>query len=158
MGAIQHELLRAGAEKATSVDASTAYIEASKQEAGNQGHEERVTYHHGDFIDIAPSLDPADIVTLDRVICCYHDAQKLVEQSSRLATELYGLVYPRGNLVSKVAFRCFNFMMWLRRSPFRIFIHSDEVIDGVVRANGLQRRFYRKTLVWQIMVYGRGQD
>ncbi len=154
VGAVQHELLKAGAAEATSVEASTAYIDAASEEAARQGHVDRLTFHHGDFIDLAPSLQPAHIVALDRVICCYHDVERLVGLSSGLATEVYGLVYPRGNWALKAAFRFFNIVLWLRRSPFRIFIHPDSVIDAAVRSNGLQRRFHRKTLLWQVVVYG----
>jgi len=154
VGVVQHELLKAGVAEATCVDASTAYIDAASEEATRQGHGDRVTFLHGDFIDVAPSLQPAHIVALDRVICCYHDVERLVGLSSSLATEVYGLVYPRGNWALKAGFRLFNIFLWLRRSPFRIFIHPDSVIDAVVRSNGLQRRFYRTTLLWQVVVYG----
>ena len=154
VGAVQHELLKAGAAEATCVEASTAYINASSEEATRQGHGDRVTFHQGDFIDVAPSLQPAHIVALDRVICCYHDVERLVGLSSGLATEVYGLVYPRGNWALKAAFRLFNIALWLRRSPFRIFIHPDSVVDAAIRGKGLQRRFYRKTLLWQVVVYG----
>jgi magnesium-protoporphyrin O-methyltransferase len=152
---LQHELLRAGVGRADSVEASTAYIDACKQEAARQDHEDRITYHNGDFVDIAPNLDRADIVTLERVICCYPDVETLVELSSRLADRVYGLVYPRTNWASKIAARLFNLIMWLRRSSFRVFIHPDSVIDWVTRSNGLRPISRRKTLVWQVVIYER---
>ena len=155
IGVLQHELLRAGVGRADSVEASTAYIDACKQEAARQGHEDRITYHNGDFVDIAPNLERADIVTLERVICCYPDVETLVELSSRLADRVYGLVYPRTNWASKIAARLFNLIMWLRRSSFRVFIHPDSVIDWVTRSNGLRPISRRKTLVWQVVIYER---
>ena len=155
IGVLQHELLRAGVGRADSVEASTAYIDACKQEAVRQGHEDRITYHNGDFVDIAPNLERADIVTLERVICCYPDVETLVELSSRLADRVYGLVYPRTNWVSKIAARLFNLIMWLLRSSFRVFIHPDSVIDWVTRSNGLRPISRRKTLVWQVVIYER---
>ena len=155
IGVLQHELLRAGVGRADSVEASTAYIDACKQEAARQGHEDRITYHNGDFVDIAPNLERADIVTLERVICCYPDVETLVELSSRLADRVYGLVYPRTNWASKIAARLFNLIMWLRRSSFRVFIHPYSVIDWVTRSNGLRPISRRKTLVWQGVIYER---
>ena len=155
IGVLQHELLRAGVGRADSVEASTAYIGACKQEAARQGHEDRITYHNGDFVDIAPNLERADIVTLERVICCYPDVETLVELSSRLVDRVYGLVYPRTNWASKIAARLFNLIMWLRRSSFRVFIHPDSVIDWVTRSNGLRPISRRKTLVWQVVIYER---
>ena len=54
VGAIQHELLKDGVTTATNVDASSAYGEAAKQEADRLGLGDRVTYHFGDFVALAP--------------------------------------------------------------------------------------------------------
>src|SRR5688572_23636900 len=65
VGAIQHALLKGGARSATHVDASTAYIAASRAESQRQGYASQVTYYHGNFVDLAAEIPPADIVTLD---------------------------------------------------------------------------------------------
>ena len=155
VGAIQHELLRAGVDSATAVDASTGYIKIAREEAQRQGHENRIDYIHGDFVDHAATLEQADIVTLDRVICCYHDVEQLVGESSRKSAEVYGLVFPRDNWAVRAGFNLFNLLLWIRRSPFRLFVHSSSYVDSLVRANGLERRFKRKTMIWQVVVYGR---
>ena len=61
IGVIQHELLDSGAARATSVEASSAYLAAAREESGRRGHAGRVTYRHGDFVDLADSIPPADI-------------------------------------------------------------------------------------------------
>jgi magnesium-protoporphyrin O-methyltransferase len=94
IGAIQHELLAAGAAHATSVDASALYLEAAQEESTRRGLGDRVTYRHGDFVELAESIPPADIVTLDRVINVYPDWERLVELSAARVQCLYGLVYP----------------------------------------------------------------
>jgi magnesium-protoporphyrin O-methyltransferase len=95
VGAITHELLSAGAAKATVVDASPAYLQAAQAEAERQGHRDRITYRFGDFVALAPEMAPVDVVTLDRVICCSDDMQALVSASAEKAGRLYGVVYPR---------------------------------------------------------------
>ncbi len=67
VGAIQHELIDAGVETVTSVDASTAYLNAAKAEAQRRGLTDHVSYHHGNFVDLAADIAHADIVTLERV-------------------------------------------------------------------------------------------
>ena len=153
IGAIQHELLKAGVRRSTSVDASTAYVQAATEEAQRQGHSDRIVHRPGDFVDIAPDIEPADIVTLDRAICCYHDVESLVDLSSKHAARTYGLVYPRYNWVGRTLMHLFNFYMWLRRNPFRVFAHPTAVVDAIVQKNGLKQRFCRKTLIWQVVVY-----
>jgi len=155
VGAVQHSLLEAGAACAVSVDASTAYIRATEEEAQRQGHSNHVTHHHADFVAIAPTIEPAGVVTLDRVICCYHDMESLVGLSSERATKVYGVVYPRDTWAARMVVGVMNLYMRLRRNPFRVFIHSTSEVDAVVHRKGLVPRFQRVTLAWQVTVYAR---
>jgi len=158
VGAILHALLKAGAAAATDVDASAAYLAVAREEAARQGHAERITYHHGNFADIADTLAPADIVTLDRVICCYHDMPTLVERSSAKAARLYGLVYPRDTWWVRAGVRAENGLMWLQRSSFRVFAHSSAAVDAIVRRNGFQQRYTHNAGFWQVILYERSAD
>jgi magnesium-protoporphyrin O-methyltransferase len=155
IGAIQHELLRAGASSTVHVDASTAYIEASQAEAERLGHRDRATYFHGDFVALASQIEPADIVTLDRVICCYHDMPTLVGLSAAKARKLYGLVFPRDVWWIKLGLPLVNLLLKLRREPFRVFVHPTAVVNSVVHRQGLRLKAYHRFFVWQVMVYGR---
>ncbi len=155
VGAIQHELLKAGVSRATGVEASSAYLKVAKAEAERQGHTARLIYHYGNFVDLAANIQPADIVTLDRVICCYPDMPTLVELSAARAVKWYGLVYPRHTWWLKLGSSLANFFFWLRRNPFRVFIHPTEAVEAIIQANGLKRCFYQTTWVWQVVVYAR---
>ncbi len=155
VGAIQHELLRSGVQSVTNVEASIAYIAAARAEHEQQGHADCVDHRHGNFVDLAADISPANIVTLDRVICCYHDMQGLVSLSAARAQKLYGVVYPRDTWWVKVGFAIENFFYRLRQSPFRVFVYSTEAVEAVVSSHGLKRRFSHKTLVWQAVVYAR---
>ena len=155
IGAIQHELLKAGATSSVAVEASTAHVQTLEQEARRQGHEDRITVHHGDFVDIAEDVQQADIVTLDRVICCYHDLESLVGLSSERAAVLYGLIYPRATWPATIAVVLFNLYLRLRRNPFRVFLHPRSTVDRILRHNGFRQRFYNKTLLWQVALYQR---
>ena len=155
VGAIQHELLRDGVERATGVDASAAYIKVAREEAERQGHAGRVSYRQGNFVDLAPAIPQADIVTLDRVICCYHDALSLVGLSAAKAGSLYGLVYPQDTWWTRVLVRADNLWMRIRRNPFRSFVHAEPVIQALVREGGLTRRYHRLSGPWQVAVYAR---
>jgi magnesium-protoporphyrin O-methyltransferase len=155
IGAIQHELLKAGAANSIGVEASTAYIQAAEQEARAQGHAWRLSYQYGNFVEIAEAIQPVDIVTLDRVICCYPDLERLLELSSQRTTRIYGVVFPVDSWAMRLLARVFNFSLWLRRHPFRFFVHPSSTVDGLLRRNGFERRFYHKTRIWQVAVYGR---
>jgi 2-polyprenyl-3-methyl-5-hydroxy-6-metoxy-1,4-benzoquinol methylase len=79
IGVIHHELLDDVADQATHVDASSAYLKEAKAEAARRGHAERVHFIHADFTDVASEIPPADVVTLDRVVCCYPDFRRLLK-------------------------------------------------------------------------------
>ena len=155
VGAIQHELIEAGVQKVTSVDASAAYLNAAREEAKRRGQADRVTYHQGNFADLADEIAPADIVTLDRVICCYPDMEQLVGLSAKRAQNLYGLVYPRDSWWIKTGLRIGNLFLRWRGSSYRAYVHSSQSVEALISSMGLKRRSYRKTLVWQVVVYTR---
>jgi SAM-dependent methyltransferase len=155
VGAIQHELLEAGVKDAVDVDASSAYIQAAKSEAQRRGLSERVRYHFGNFVDLAADIEPADIVTLDRVICCYNDMEKLVGLSAARAGKIYGVVYPRDAWWVKIGLALGNLILRLQHSPYRAFSHSTKAVEALVSNLGLKRSSYRRTLIWQVAVYTR---
>jgi magnesium-protoporphyrin O-methyltransferase len=155
VGAIQHALLGDGVVTATDVDASAAYLEAAREEATRRGLADRVRYEHGNFVEVAERLDPADVVTLDRVICCYDDMRSLVDASSRLASRFYGVVYPRDTWWLRLALAIGNFFLRLQKNPYQAFAHPTREVESLVHANGLRRRFYRQTFAWQVAVFCR---
>lgn len=153
VGAIQHSLLAAGASRARSVDASQAYSEIAGEEAARRGLAARIESSHGDFVALAESIPPADIVTLDRVICCYHDVQALVAASAARARRLYGVVYPRDVWWLRPVFALGNLVLRLRRSSFRIFLHSTTEVEALIAAEGLRPAIQRFHGMWQVAVF-----
>lgn len=157
IGAIQFELFEAGVSRATDVEAATAYLKIARAEAERRGFADRVDYRSGDFVEEASDIDPADIVTLDRVICCYPDMQKLVSLSAAKARKIYGLVYPRLNLVMRLARPLINLQCRIKRSPFRFYLHSPAEVDRILRDFGFTRRCQSRTPLWQIVVFVRSE-
>jgi SAM-dependent methyltransferase len=155
VGAIHHELLRSGAAAAADVDASRAYVSVARQEAERQGHADRARYLVGDFVVLADEVEPADLVALDRVICCYADMAALVGRSAALARRRYGVVYPRDSWLGRVGTAFLNVQLRLARSPFRVYAHRAADVDAILAAQGLVRRLHRTTLIWQLAVYER---
>jgi SAM-dependent methyltransferase len=155
IGAIHHVLLDGPISRATHVDASSAHLAAARDEVDRQHHSGNVSFVHGDFVALADSIPAADVVTLDRVICCYHDMTRLVRGSANKATRLYGAVYPRDASWMRFALAAVNVVQRVRRSAFRVFLHPPVSIDAELRAAGLERLSLRRTLGWEIIVYRR---
>lgn len=155
IGAIPHELLASGLAHATIVEASAAYLRVSEDEAMRRGDRDRLASHHGDFVELAGTLPAADIVTLDRVICCYPDMHALVEASVAKARQVYGLVYPRERWVTRSGVALVNLVLRLRGGAFRTYVHSSDAVEAIVQRYGFRRSFYARTLLWQVVIYAR---
>lgn len=156
VGAIHHTLLDQGVERAIHVDASTAYLSAARDEAERRGHGGRVEFHRGDFVELAPGVPVADVVTLDRVICCYPEMRELVTRAGERARVLFGAVFPRAGWWVRAGAAAINAYMRLRRSAYRTYLHPPTEIDATLRSVGLRRRSLRRTVAWEVVVYEHG--
>jgi magnesium-protoporphyrin O-methyltransferase len=157
VGAIHHELLDAGAVSAVHVDASSAYLDAARGEATRRHHLEAVEFVQGDFVELAPTLAAADVVTLDRVICCYPDMPALVGAAADKAQRILGAVYPPNTWWMRIAMRVLNYFLRLRHSEFRVFVHPTDAIEAVLRKHGLERATRKRSLVWEICTFTRSR-
>ena len=155
LGAIQHEMIAAGVETASDVEASAAYLAAARDESQRRGFGDQVTYHHGNFVELAKQLSPADIVTLDRVICCYPEMDKMVGLSASLAERFLGLVYPRDTWWMKIVTTIENSIFRLQHNPYRAYLHATKAVQAVIADHGFKPRFLRRTLVWQVVLFTR---
>src|SRR5205814_8788455 len=93
VGTSLFKLLKRGATSGIAVDMSGAYIAAASQEASRQTLSGAIRFVHGDFVAVARQLAAADLVTLDRVVCCYPDDRALIDESPRHARRSIALSY-----------------------------------------------------------------
>ncbi len=155
VGAIQHELMDRGADGGTSADASPAYLAAARTEAEARGYADRVQYLDGDFVERAAEIEPADVVTLDRVVCCYPDMPAMLGAAAPLARRALGLVFPRGTWFIRAGVALVNLIQRLRRHPFRVFVHDPDEVAAVLERHGLSRRYLRDGFLWRVVVFAR---
>lgn len=155
VGAIHHILLDGGVSEATHVDVSSAYLATAESEATRRGHADRMRFVSGDFVQVAPALPDADIVTLDRVICCYPDMEALVGRAADKSRRFLAAVYPRGVWWMRVSIAMLNAFKRFRGSEFRVYLHSPLAIDARLTERGLERATLRRTIAWEIAVYER---
>ena len=155
IGAIHHDLLDGRLQRAIHLDASPAQVAYAREETERRGHGDRVQFVDGDFTALAEQLLPADLVTLDRVICCFDDMPRLVHASAGKARRYWGAVYPRDVSWMRVAIAVINVVQRVKRSTFRVFLHDPRAIDAALRDEGLRQRVLRRTAGWQVVVYER---
>lgn len=156
VGAVQHELLRRGVATAQEVEASTAYVAACRAEAERQGHGDRITHLHGDFGSVALDVEPADIVTLDRSVCCWDDPLTLIDHSAGKARWLYGLVYPRDVWWVRHGWRNLsNVRQVLKRNSLRLSTPRTADVEATLARHGFRRWHHAEVGVWQIVLFRR---
>ena len=139
IGVIQHELLKHGLAHVVNVDASIAYQETVKEEAILKGFQDKIDFIFGDFVALSEQVSDADIVTLNRVICCYRDMDQLVRKSVSRATSYFAVVYPHNSLFLRIAFRIFNVYYRFTRGGFRIYHHPVNELRRLIYAHNFRQ-------------------
>ena len=155
IGVIHHELLGNVVREATHVDASSAYLKVAAEEARRRGHSEEVKFIHADFTDVAPDLPQADVVTLDRVVCCYPDFRRLLGAAAAKSRTAIALTYPRETWYMRIGVRVINFFQWLSNDPFRAFLHPVQEMEALLRTEGLKKVSVRRLFVWEMALFQR---
>jgi magnesium-protoporphyrin O-methyltransferase len=156
VGMIPLELLEAGVSASTLVEASPAYLDVAEQEARRRGFEDQTAHEYGDFVERAPDLPEADVVTLDRVFCCYPHLEELVEASTSKATRWYGVTYPKERWYNQVIGGLAGVYCWVRDMDFQMHIHTG--VEEAIRAKGFAPFCQVHTILWRVGLYGQQDD
>ncbi|WP_346621790.1 methyltransferase domain-containing protein [Blastococcus sp. HT6-4] len=155
VGEIGLELLRRGAASVTNLELSPAYeaeAAALAEEAGVAG---RV---HRRLVDIAvdpAEVEPADIVVLHRVVCCYPDHARLLGAAAGHARRRLVLSHPPRNPVSRTVVATQNLLLRAAGRDFRTFAHPPAAMLAVLADHGLHLTDVHRGPVWQIAAVAR---
>lgn len=155
IGALGFELLAAGAGTITVVEAAPAYLAAAREEARRRGIAARLELVPGDFITVAHTVRPADVVTMDRVVCCYPAYQPLLDAAMACSRRLLAFSYPRDRWFVRAAVASQNLGRVVLRNPFRGFVHAARDMEKVLERGGFVRTERRETLKWCADLYVR---
>jgi magnesium-protoporphyrin O-methyltransferase len=154
-GAIQVELLTAGADRVTNVDLSPEWERTAAALLAERGFTGRVDRRLGDFVAVAGEVDDADVVVLHRVVCCYPDWQKLLELAVGKARKAIALTFPRDSWGAKAVVGVENSLRRLRRKDFRAFVHPPRAMLDLVEDAGFRVTSDSSTLAWRTVVLHR---
>jgi precorrin-6B methylase 2 len=158
IGAIQLEMLAAGLGRSDSVDATDAYVAVARAEAERRGYADRATHRSGTLADVATDIPQADIVTLDKVVCCDPNLDQLLDAVASKAHRMVGLIYPRVTWWNRVASRLIAAWCWITRDPTRWYLHPEAEVDGRLRAAGFTGRDVDRTFIWEVALYVRSPE
>lgn len=159
IGVLTQALLAGPVSRATLVDESSSYQQAARELASETGMLDRMTFVADDFVRARPGLEPADVVTLDRVVCCYPDYEALLRAVSDTGACLVGFSHPRDRWYIKPVVAMINLTRWVVRSEFRVFVHSEREMARVLGDAGFETCSVGGTFVWRTVVMQRnGRD
>lgn len=155
VGHLHQTLLEQGAASATGIDLATEMIREASDWARVRGLEERVEYLEGDFMELLDQVADADVTVLDKVVCCYPDADGLVHRSLEKTRKVYALTYPRWRWITRLGVVFGAAMMWLLRSDFRPYVHDPRQVEAWIREAGFEKQTELTTFLWLTQVYGK---
>jgi methyltransferase family protein len=155
IGAIQIELLKAGAARATSIELTPTYEQAANQLVSEAGLTDRVERKVMDFAQAADQVEGADIVVMNRVLCCYHDMPRLAGAAADHTQQTLVMTFPRRALWVRAGLGIGNGLLWLTRRHFHIFVHRPSEIIATSQRHGLQPVLDRTGLIWTLAALSR---
>ncbi len=153
VGHLHQTLLEKGASFATGVDLASKMVEEARRWAGQRDLADRTNYVEGDFMEIKETIPEVDITILDKVVCCYPDADGLVHASLSKTRRVYALTYPRNRWYVRFTMGVMAGVMKIIGSDFRPYVHDPEMIAGWIRGEGFSKQYQSNNLVWLTQVY-----
>jgi SAM-dependent methyltransferase len=155
IGALTFELLERGLTSSVGVDLSSAHVETASKEASRRNHSDSTRFVQGDFVDVASQLPSADIVALDRVVCCYPEYEGLLDESLRHANLYFAFSYPRDLWYVRAWVGLENAERRITRKTFRAFVHPVAAMENIIHRAGFRRLSRGRTRTWSADVYAR---
>jgi methyltransferase family protein len=158
IGAIQVELLRSGASRATNVDLSPGYESEAATIIRDAGFDGRIDRVVADFVASADTVGSADAVIMQRVVCCYPHADALVSAAARHTKRVLVMTLPIDRWWTRGPQAVLNTWPRLRGSKFRFFVHRTRAVIASAENEGLRLLERRKGIFWQRLVFVRKAD
>lgn len=154
IGILGTELLQSGVQQVVLFDATAAGLDVARDLFAKREATARLETRLADFADFEPSPH-ADLVTLDRVVCCYPDYERLLSRAGNAAQEALAWSYPRDRWYVRLGFALENLILRAKRTAFRTFVHSVPAMATVLAGTGLRLASRRQTAMWCIELWTR---
>lgn len=149
--------LEAGAERATGADLSSEAIAMTSDLLHEAGYRERANLWVGDAA--VESLEPHDVVVLDKVICCYPDADALIARSTSAAQRIYAFALPESRgfwgFWARTRWFVFGLLEWIQGDRLPRYFHDRRRVEAIVMSGGFRPLHTGRRYVWYVGVYAR---
>jgi magnesium-protoporphyrin O-methyltransferase len=150
IGAIQIELLRAGMTRAVNIELTPTYEAAAQGLLREAGLEDRVERRVTDFAEAAGEVEAADIVIMNRVICCYPDMPKLAGAAADHTREVLVVSFPKERWWTRALISVGDLALRVARQQFQVFLHSPDKIIATAERHGLKTASTQTSFFWEV--------
>jgi protein-L-isoaspartate O-methyltransferase len=151
VGQLQVELLRRGASHVTNLEISENYEAEAARLLEKAGLGNLVTRRFLDIAQAPDEVEPADVVVLHRVVCCYPDYARLLKVAASHARKTLVYSHPAANVINRVQFGAENSYRRLTRNDFRVFIHPPEGMIRAAESDGLAVTYRHHAWDWDVV-------
>lgn len=155
VGELQLELLRAGAARSTNLELVDVYDVHARALATEAGLAERIERRIVDIAADPQEVEPADVVVLHRVVCCYPDAERLLAAAADHTNRLLVFSHPPRHVVTQVLLVLENAWQRVTGKTYRAFLHPPELMIDVLERHGLRVLDTHRGLAWHAVVLSR---
>jgi len=150
IGAIQIELLRAGITRAVNIELTPTYEEAAQGLLREAGLEARIERRVMDFAEATSEVEAADIVIMNRVICCYPDMPRLAGAAAEHTREVLVVSFPKERWWTRALISVGDLALRVACQQFQVFLHPPEKIVATAERHGLKTVSTLTGFFWEV--------
>lgn len=149
IGALQAELLRRGAASGEVIELVSAYKRYAAELARDLEVEDRTEFRVHDVLAKPGSVERADVVIMNKVICCSPEGLELVAVAASLARKALVLSFPRSTWPLRAAAQLQHLLFRLLGRKYRFYVRPFEAVAAAATSGGLVRSSSGHGAVWE---------
>ncbi|WP_353809882.1 SAM-dependent methyltransferase [Agromyces sp. SYSU T00194] len=152
VGELQLELLEHGAARAVNLELSGEYEGVARALATEHGLERRITRVVGvDLAERPDAVAPVDVVVLNRVVCCYPHAVRLLDAAAGRARRAVVFSHPPRTPWTLLRIGTKNLLHRISGKRFRGYLHRPAVMIDALRADGFEIPLRSRGARWSVI-------
>ena len=151
IGVLQAELLLAGAASGEVIELVPAYAPYARELARTAGLDDRTTFRVADLLDHPEQAAGAEVVLLNRVVCCSPDGLELTALAASLTRGTLIVSFPRDLTWIRLGSRLQNAFLRLRGVAYRSFVRPAGDIVNAATSTGLRVVERGRTRGWEFI-------
>ena len=132
------------------IELTPTYEEAAQGLLRETRLEDRVERRVMDFAEATGEVPTADIVIMNRVICCYPDMPKLAGTAADHTREVLVVSFPKERWWTRAVISVADLALRVARQQFQVFLHPPDKILATAERHGLKTLSNQASFFWEV--------